>query len=115
MNQNEAKARKVRQNMGKKFTFIGAGSLGFTSALVRDLLTFEAFRDCELHLMDIHEERLNYIEKAIKKLIKVNTQHVVVEGFSEDTTNSVYKFVTNNNVVFTNLFMQELWFYLSND
>ena len=28
----------------KKFTFIGAGSLDFTKDLVRDILTFEAFR-----------------------------------------------------------------------
>lgn len=30
----------------KKFTFIGAGSLDFTKDLVRDILTFEAFRGC---------------------------------------------------------------------
>ena len=29
----------------RKFTFIGAGSLGFTRDLVRDLLTFKAFDD----------------------------------------------------------------------
>jgi alpha-galactosidase len=55
--------------MGKKFTFIGAGSLGFTAALARDILSFDSFKDCEIHLMDIHEGRLSYAEKAIKKLI----------------------------------------------
>jgi len=55
--------------MGKKFTFIGAGSLGFTLALARDILSFEAFRDCEIHLMDIHEGRLEYAAKAVGKLI----------------------------------------------
>jgi len=54
----------------KKFTFIGAGSLGFTQGLARDILSFEAFQDCEIHLMDIHEGRLGYAEKAINKLIK---------------------------------------------
>ena len=44
----------------KKFTFIGAGSLDFTKDLVRDILTFEAFRDAELMLMDIDPKRLEY-------------------------------------------------------
>ena len=36
----------------KKFAFIGAGSFIFTRNLVRDLLSFPAFADCELALMD---------------------------------------------------------------
>jgi len=55
--------------MKRKFTFIGAGSLGFTTELARDILSFEAFRDAEIHLMDIHEGRLGYAAKAIEKLI----------------------------------------------
>ena len=47
----------------KKFTFIGAGSLDFTKDLVRDILTFEAFRDAELMLMDIDPKRLEYAVK----------------------------------------------------
>ena len=56
--------------MAKKFTFIGAGSLGFTRDLARDILSFESFKDAEIHLMDIHEGRLEYSKKAIEKLIK---------------------------------------------
>lgn len=52
-----------------KFTFIGAGSLGFTQDLVRDILSFPAFCDSELALMDIHEGRLNYAKKAVEKLV----------------------------------------------
>lgn len=44
----------------KKFTFIGAGSLGFTRDLVRDILTFDSFRNAEICLMDIDEKRLEY-------------------------------------------------------
>jgi len=55
--------------MAKKFTFIGAGSLGFTNGLVRDILSFEHFRDAEIHLMDIHEGRLNYAAQSVQKLI----------------------------------------------
>ena len=41
----------------KKFAFIGGGSFGFTRTLVKDLLTFPAFADAEIALMDIDEER----------------------------------------------------------
>ncbi len=53
----------------KKITFIGAGSLGFTQGLVRDILTYKSFNDAEICLMDIHEGRLNYAKKAVEKLI----------------------------------------------
>lgn len=48
----------------KKFAFIGGGSFGFTRKLVKDILTFPAFQDAEIALMDIDEERLGYIELA---------------------------------------------------
>ena len=35
-----------------KITFIGAGSLGFTRGLVRDMLTFPLLKDATLTLMD---------------------------------------------------------------
>ncbi len=53
----------------KKFTFIGAGSFGFTRKLVKDILTFPAFSDCHIALMDIDEERLAFIEQAVQKII----------------------------------------------
>ncbi|HRR92263.1 MAG TPA: alpha-galactosidase [bacterium] len=56
--------------MSKKITFIGAGSLGFTRGLVRDLLTFPAFQDATLALMDIDEERLNFARTAVEKIVK---------------------------------------------
>lgn len=56
--------------MGKKFTFIGAGSLDFTQDLARDILSFESFRDAEFHLVDIHEGRLAYATKALEKMIR---------------------------------------------
>ena len=56
--------------MGKKFTFIGAGSLDFTRGLVRDILTFEAFQDCEIMLMDVSEKRLEYAYDGVKRIIQ---------------------------------------------
>lgn len=52
----------------KKFAFIGAGSFGFTRHIVRDLLTFPAFYDCELCLMDIDAERLDRSRAACEKI-----------------------------------------------
>ncbi|MBR4865587.1 MAG: alpha-glucosidase/alpha-galactosidase, partial [Clostridia bacterium] len=54
----------------KKFAFIGGGSFGFTRTLVKDLLTFPAFRDAEIALMDIDEERLGYIQQACEKIVR---------------------------------------------
>jgi len=54
----------------KKFAFIGAGSFIFTRNLVRDILSFPAFADSTIALMDIDDERLSYIRKAVEKIIK---------------------------------------------
>lgn len=53
----------------KKITFIGAGSLVFTRNLVRDILTFPAFADCEIALMDINETNLGLARKACEKIV----------------------------------------------
>ena len=52
----------------KNFAFIGAGSFIFTRYLVRDLLSFPAFEDCELALMDTDPERLERITAAVRKI-----------------------------------------------
>jgi alpha-galactosidase len=53
-----------------KITFIGAGSLVFTKNLVRDLLTFPAFEDLTITLMDVDEERLAFAKQAVDNIIK---------------------------------------------
>ncbi len=52
----------------KKIVFIGAGSLVFTRNLVRDILTFESFRDAEICLVDINPTNLALSKKQWKKL-----------------------------------------------
>ncbi|MCY3021740.1 MAG: alpha-galactosidase [Planctomycetota bacterium] len=52
-----------------RITFIGAGSFGFTRALVRDLLTFPLLRDSTIVLMDINPERLRYIGQFVQRII----------------------------------------------
>jgi alpha-galactosidase len=53
-----------------KIAFIGAGSLGFTTDLVRDILTFPLLADAHIALMDINAERLDFAHKSILKIIK---------------------------------------------
>ena len=52
-----------------KITFIGAGSFGFTRNLVRDILSFPAFADATLALMDIDPVRLALIKQAVDKIV----------------------------------------------
>lgn len=62
----------------KKFVFIGAGSLVFTRNLIRDILTFPAFDDCELALVDIDEKRLECARQGAEKVIAAGGRHAVV-------------------------------------
>jgi len=52
-----------------KITFIGAGSLGFTTGLVRDILTFPLLEDATIALMDIDPKRLDFAHQNVKKII----------------------------------------------
>ncbi len=54
-----------------KIVFIGAGSLGFTRGLVRDLMTFPLLKDAELALVDIDAERLEFARQACEKIIRM--------------------------------------------
>ena len=55
--------------MAKKIAFIGAGSFGFTRSLVRDLLTYPAFADAQIALMDINADRLAFIKRAVDRIV----------------------------------------------
>jgi alpha-galactosidase len=52
-----------------KIAFIGAGSLGFTRDLVRDILTFPLLQDATLSLMDIDPERLEFARRSVQRII----------------------------------------------
>ncbi len=52
-----------------KVVFIGAGSLGFTRGLVRDLLTFPLLRNSTIALVDINKDRLSYAKKMVEKIV----------------------------------------------
>ena len=63
-----------------KITFIGAGSLGFTGELVRDILTFPLLEDATISLMDIHAGRLEWAKKGVEKLIAAGNRPAKVEA-----------------------------------
>lgn len=52
----------------KKIAFIGAGSFGFTRTLVKDILSFPAFSDAHIALMDINPKRLEASRQACEKI-----------------------------------------------
>ena len=63
-----------------KIAFIGAGSLGFTRGLVRDILTFPLLKDATLALMDIDPERLEFAQKAVQKIVDLGQYPATVEA-----------------------------------
>ena len=67
----------------RKFVFIGAGSLDFTRDLVRDLMTFPAFDECEIALVDIDAKRLSYAKQGAEKIIAAGGHHAVVTATTD--------------------------------
>jgi alpha-galactosidase len=63
-----------------KIAFIGAGSLGFTRGLVRDILTFPLLRDATLSLVDIDPERLEFAQKAVQRIVDLGNYPAKVEA-----------------------------------
>ena len=63
-----------------KIAFIGAGSLGFTGELVRDILTFPLLEDATLSLMDIDSERLAWAKKDVEKWVAAGNRPAKVEA-----------------------------------
>ncbi len=63
-----------------KIAFIGAGSFGFTRKLVRDILTFPLLEDATLALMDIDPERLDFIHRAVNRIVEDGNYPAKVEA-----------------------------------
>jgi len=62
----------------KKITFIGAGSMVFTTNVVRDIATFPAFDDAELCLMDIDPHRLEGISRCVERIKNERGTHFTI-------------------------------------
>ena len=61
----------------KKITFIGAGSVVFTRNVFKDLLTYPAFADAEICLMDINEKRLQAIVGCCERIKEAMQKNAV--------------------------------------
>ncbi|MBN1445114.1 MAG: alpha-galactosidase [Candidatus Omnitrophica bacterium] len=62
-----------------KIAFIGAGSIGFTRGLVRDILTFPLLKDATISLMDIDRERLEVAKKSVERIVAAGKYPAKVE------------------------------------
>jgi len=69
--------------MAKKITFIGAGSLEFTRGLVTDIMTFPAFRDAHICLMDINPKRLDYARQGVESIFKAGDYPATVSATAD--------------------------------
>jgi len=63
-----------------KIAFIGAGSLGFTRKLARDLLTFPLLEDATISLMDINAERLDFAYRSCSRIIELGNYPAKLEA-----------------------------------
>jgi len=66
-----------------KIVFIGAGSFGFTRNLVKDILTFPLLEDATISLMDIDPERLDYIKRAVDRIVAEGNYPARVEATTD--------------------------------
>ena len=67
----------------RKIAFIGSGSVVFTRNLARDILTFPAFADCEIALMDIDAANLELSKKAVEKIIAEGKYSAIVTATAD--------------------------------
>ncbi len=63
-----------------KITFIGAGSIGFTRGLVRDVLTFPLLQEATICLMDIDPDRLDFARRSVEHIVKLGNYPAKVEA-----------------------------------
>ena len=69
----------------KKISFIGAGSVGFTTKVVKDLATYPAFREAEICLMDVDAYRLEKITTCVERIKKeMETEMTVTPTLSRE-------------------------------
>ncbi|MEK3888198.1 alpha-glucosidase/alpha-galactosidase [Bacillus sp. FSL K6-3431] len=64
--------------MSFKIAFIGAGSIGFTRGLLRDLLSVPEFHNIEVAFTDINEQNLNMVTQLCQRDINENGLNVKI-------------------------------------
>jgi len=68
-----------------KIAFIGAGSFEFTRKLVNDILTFPLLRNASIHLMDTDPQRLDFITRAVNRIVTEGGYPAEVAATTERT------------------------------
>jgi len=66
--------------MSFKITFIGAGSIGFTRGLLRDILTVPEFHDIQVAFTDINERNLDMVTQLCQRDIDENGLNIRIES-----------------------------------
>jgi alpha-galactosidase len=66
-----------------KIAFVGAGSLGFTRGLVIDMMSWEDLASSTISLIDVDGERLQYAERAVKRIMEVGKYPAKVEAMTD--------------------------------
>ena len=66
--------------MSFKIAFIGAGSIGFTRELLKDLLSVEEFHDIQIAFTDINEENLKMVTALCQRDIDANGLKIKIES-----------------------------------
>ena len=64
--------------MSFKVTFIGAGSLGFTRALLTDILTVPEFHHIEIAFTDINQHNLDMVTQLCQRDIDMNGLNIKI-------------------------------------
>ncbi|MDD9268774.1 alpha-glucosidase/alpha-galactosidase [Paenibacillus sp. GCM10023248] len=69
--------------MSFKVAFIGAGSIGFTRGLLRDLLTVPEFHDIEVAFTDINQHNLDMVTELCQRDIRENGLNIRIEASTD--------------------------------
>lgn len=65
--------------MSFKIAFIGAGSIGFTRRLVKDVLSVNEFEDIEISFNDINERNLEMVTQLVQRDIDENGLEIKIQ------------------------------------
>ena len=69
--------------MSFKVAFIGAGSIGFTRGILRDLLTVPEFRDIEVAFTDISRHNLEMVTELCQRDINENGLSIAIQSTTD--------------------------------
>ncbi|WP_336774139.1 alpha-glucosidase/alpha-galactosidase [Paenibacillus sp. MMO-58] len=66
--------------MSFKVAFVGAGSIGFTRGLMRDLLAVPEFKDIQVAFTDINEHNLDMVTQLVQRDISENGLSIEIQA-----------------------------------